>query len=115
MRTIIRRFSTNYQLLFLPVIERSTPADEINACLKSSYLWKNIKKLQLKTNMRVHLMEDRIAENFSKQLLDLGNGKFTNESNEIELSLKIGSPIIILRKFKPTKTLQWYESSYQKS
>ncbi|GBP75653.1 ATP-dependent DNA helicase RRM3 [Eumeta japonica] len=32
----------------LPVIPRSTYADEINACLKSSPLWRNVEKLQLK-------------------------------------------------------------------
>lgn len=26
----------------LPVIPRSTPADELNACLKSSNLWKHV-------------------------------------------------------------------------
>jgi hypothetical protein len=32
----------------LPVIPRSTYADEINACLKSSPLWRNVEELQLK-------------------------------------------------------------------
>ncbi|XP_050058802.1 uncharacterized protein LOC126550758 [Aphis gossypii] len=31
----------------LPVIPRSTPADELNACLKSSSLWKHVKVLHL--------------------------------------------------------------------
>ncbi|KAL4132861.1 hypothetical protein QTP88_009943 [Uroleucon formosanum] len=59
----------------LPVILRSTYADEINACLKSSSLWRNIKKLQLKVNMRVQMLQDPSAETFSKQLLDIGDGK----------------------------------------
>jgi hypothetical protein len=33
----------------LPVIPRSTPADELNACLKSSVLWRYVQKLTLKT------------------------------------------------------------------
>ncbi|GFV57130.1 ATP-dependent DNA helicase [Trichonephila clavipes] len=37
----------------LPVIERGTAADEINACLKASYLWTKVEKLYLTTNMRV--------------------------------------------------------------
>ncbi|XP_050059845.1 ATP-dependent DNA helicase PIF1-like [Aphis gossypii] len=37
----------------LPVIPRSTPADELNACLKSSSLWKHVKVLHLSKNMRV--------------------------------------------------------------
>ena len=56
----------------LPVIPRSTAADEINACLKSSNLWRYVKTLKLTTNMRVALQNDK-SEVFSKQLLDIGN------------------------------------------
>lgn len=59
----------------LPVITRSTPADELNACLKSSKLWRSVQKLNLTTNMRVQLQNDESAVTFSKQLLDIGNGK----------------------------------------
>ncbi|XP_054091375.1 uncharacterized protein LOC128923026 [Zeugodacus cucurbitae] len=59
----------------LPVIPRSTAADEINACLKSSSLWRYVKKLQLTTNMRVTLLNDTSAEDFSEQLLTIGNGQ----------------------------------------
>ncbi|XP_037906166.1 uncharacterized protein LOC119648475 [Hermetia illucens] len=55
----------------LPVIPRSTAADEINACLKSSNLWRYVKKLQLTTNMRVALFNDPSAEDFSEQLLTI--------------------------------------------
>ncbi|XP_052756253.1 ATP-dependent DNA helicase pif1-like [Galleria mellonella] len=55
----------------LPVIPRSTAADEINACLKSSNLWRYVKKLQLTTNMRVTLLNDTSAEDFSEQLLTI--------------------------------------------
>uniref|UniRef100_A0A8D9BCK9 ATP-dependent DNA helicase n=1 Tax=Cacopsylla melanoneura TaxID=428564 RepID=A0A8D9BCK9_9HEMI len=60
----------------LPVIPRSTPADEINACLKSSPLWCHVKTLTLKTNMRIELLRDNptSARQFSKQLLEIGNG-----------------------------------------
>ena len=37
----------------LPVISRSTPADEINACLKYTTLWRHVHTLQLTTNMRI--------------------------------------------------------------
>ncbi|CAB3220693.1 unnamed protein product [Arctia plantaginis] len=59
----------------LPVIPRSTAADEINACLKSSNLWRYVKKLQLTANMRVALLNDTSAEDFSEQLLTIGNGQ----------------------------------------
>lgn len=59
----------------LPVVPRSTPADEINACLKSSYLWRHVQKMTLNLNMRVHLRNDRTAHEFSQQLLNIGNGR----------------------------------------
>ncbi|KAL4118949.1 hypothetical protein QTP88_011827 [Uroleucon formosanum] len=59
----------------LPVVPRGTPADELNACLKASPLWNNVKTLSLTTNMRVQLQNDQSAAQFFKQLLDLGNGK----------------------------------------
>ncbi|XP_037926227.1 uncharacterized protein LOC119661104 [Hermetia illucens] len=59
----------------LPVIPRSTVADELNACLKSSNLWQYVKTLQLTTTMRVFLQQDETANVFAKQLLDIGNNK----------------------------------------
>ena len=59
----------------LPVIPRSTPADELNACIKASVLWRHAKKFTLETNMRVQLQNDASAGRFAKQLLDIGNGK----------------------------------------
>ncbi|GFS97744.1 ATP-dependent DNA helicase [Trichonephila clavipes] len=70
----------------LPVISRSTPADEINACLKYSTLWRHVHILQLTTNMRVQLQNDRSAEVFSRQLLDIGNGQLSiDETRQISL------------------------------
>lgn len=59
----------------LSVIPRSTAADELNACLKSSNLWRHVKTLKLTTNMRVQLQNDPSAALFSKQLLEIGNGQ----------------------------------------
>ena len=58
----------------LLVIPRSTAADDINACLKSSNLWCYVKRLQLTTNMRVALLNHLFAEDLSKQLLTIGDG-----------------------------------------
>lgn len=58
----------------LPVIVRSTPADEINACLKKSHLWKYVQTITLSTNMRVHLHSDEDSKLFATQLLKIGNG-----------------------------------------
>jgi ATP-dependent DNA helicase PIF1 len=60
----------------LPVIQRGTPADELNACLKASFQWDSIEKRTLVTNMRVHLLNDTTADTFAKQLLSIGDGKF---------------------------------------
>ncbi|RCN49487.1 hypothetical protein ANCCAN_04428 [Ancylostoma caninum] len=60
----------------LPVIPRATPADELNACLKASYLWRHVRKMTLTTNMRVHLQGDLSAKSFAQQLLRLGDGDF---------------------------------------
>ena len=58
----------------LPIIPKSTAADEISACLKSSVLWKHVQSLSLTINMRVHLLNDLNAEQFANQLLQMGNG-----------------------------------------
>ena len=58
----------------LLVISRSTAADEINACVISSNVWLYVRKVQLTTNMRVALLNELSVEDFSKQLLTIGNG-----------------------------------------
>ncbi|XP_031632403.1 uncharacterized protein LOC116346472, partial [Contarinia nasturtii] len=62
----------------LPVIPRSTPADEINACLKSSYLWQHVEKMQLETNMRIHLNNDSSAKSSLQEMI---NSVYPNISN----------------------------------
>lgn len=70
----------------LPVVPRATPADEINACLKSSRLWTRVETLRLSTNMRVHLLQDASAENFARQLLDIGNGSIAADPITAEIA-----------------------------
>ncbi|XP_046492949.1 uncharacterized protein [Neodiprion pinetum] len=65
----------------LPVIPRSTFADEINACLKQSFLWRSVETLRLTINMRVQLQNDPSAQIFSEQLPDIGNGKIELQPN----------------------------------
>ncbi|XP_069968843.1 uncharacterized protein [Bactrocera oleae] len=106
----------------LPVIPRSTPADELNACLKSSNLWKHVKVLHLSKNMRVELQNDQSGNIFSKQLIDIGELRIyksvdsaTNQDDVVNyppeflnsldlpglpphnLQLKVGSVVIMLR------------------
>ena len=47
----------------------------MQACVKSSYLWRHFTKLSLNTNMRDHLHGNRRSEIFSEHLLLLGNCK----------------------------------------
>lgn len=65
----------------LPVIPRSTYADEINACLKQSFLWRSVETVRLSINMRVQLQNDPSAQTFSEQLLHIGNGKIELHPN----------------------------------
>ncbi|GFW36896.1 ATP-dependent DNA helicase [Trichonephila clavipes] len=67
----------------LPVVTKDARADEINACLKRSILWRYCKKLHLKENIRVHSADSE----FSKILLDVGEGKCpeVNSTHDIEL------------------------------
>ena len=65
----------------LPVVRRGTKADHINACLKTSILWKYIDKLTLKKNMRVYLSKNRDTGSFEQNLLDIGNGVLKTYEN----------------------------------
>ncbi|GBP36689.1 ATP-dependent DNA helicase PIF6 [Eumeta japonica] len=58
----------------LPVIERGTAADEINACQKASYLWSKIEKLYLTTNIGVQLFSDVESRAYAQKLLEIGGG-----------------------------------------
>ncbi|GFV28801.1 ATP-dependent DNA helicase [Trichonephila clavipes] len=58
----------------LPVIQWGTPADEIQACIKSSNLWSRVEKLSLKTNMRVQFNNDVDSGLYAELLLKIGDG-----------------------------------------
>ncbi|GBN07344.1 hypothetical protein AVEN_96606-1 [Araneus ventricosus] len=65
----------------LPVIPNSTPADELNACLKTSPLWKFVKRFTLKSNMRVRYFRNETAQHFAHILQQIGEGTFPTDSN----------------------------------
>ena len=78
----------------LPVIQRSTPADELNACLKRSPLWQDVKTFTLSTNMRVHLQGDIQAGSFAATLLTIGDGLYPqNPAGRIVLSSSLCNQI----------------------
>lgn len=89
-------------------------ADELNACLKYSTLWNKVKKLHLKTNMRVHLQADSTADIFSKQLLKLGNGAVptNSETGKITLSSDFCN-IVNLKKELVDKVFKNIETNYR--
>ena len=64
----------------LPVIPRGKWVDELKASVKSSYLWRNVKKLSLSTNMRVHQLGDQSSRAFANKLLILGNSNVATDS-----------------------------------
>lgn len=72
----------------LLIIPRSTPADEINACLKSSHLWKYVTKIQLTTNMRVNVQQEKFANKFASERLDIGEGKIKMNPKTNEISFE---------------------------
>lgn len=59
----------------LPVVPKGTKADELKACIKASPLWSHVQKLHLSTNMRAKICGDQTAQQFSEELLRIGNGQ----------------------------------------
>ncbi|XP_044587129.1 uncharacterized protein LOC123266761 [Cotesia glomerata] len=74
----------------LPVVPQGTRADEVKACRKSSVLWPHVNVLSLKINMRVHMQHDLKAEEFSKLLIDIGNGQISEVDGQISIPDDLG-------------------------
>ena len=83
----------------LPVVPRGTPADELKACLKASYIWPHVKTLTLTENMRVRLHGDESAGEFASMLLKIGNGEVPvdkdNNVSVTEFSCKVSEAELI--------------------
>src|SRR5271166_3543574 len=75
----------------LPIIARGTPADEIKACLKNSYLWPQVRRFSLMTNMRAHVQGDTSAGEFARKLLTIGNGQVPENPSTGLISLPCGT------------------------
>lgn len=71
----------------LPVIPKATPADEINACLKKSFIWHHVKKISLTTNMRAQISGNQKAQLFAKKLLQIGEGTFPIDKDSGQIIL----------------------------
>src|SRR5437868_14558772 len=59
----------------LPVVVRGTHEKIVDACLKSSDLWKHFQSLKLTINMRVLQQNNIEQKNFVEFLLQVGEGK----------------------------------------
>jgi PIF1-like helicase len=68
----------------LPVIRKGTFVDELNACLKSSYLWKHVNTFHLTKNMRAQLSGCDESSWFAKQLLLIGEKKIYSDTDLID-------------------------------
>ena len=62
----------------LPVVKRARPAEVIEVCLKSSYIWPLVQIFHLVTNMRAGEGE----QDFSEFLLELGSGQLPVKQTE---------------------------------
>ncbi|XP_067932082.1 uncharacterized protein [Watersipora subatra] len=69
----------------LTVIPKGTPADELKARLKDSYIWHCVEVCKLTTNVRVHLGGDDALGEFFAQLLNIGEGKLPVNNGLISL------------------------------
>ncbi|KAL4091658.1 hypothetical protein QTP88_026315 [Uroleucon formosanum] len=81
----------------LPIVPRGTRANEIAACIKSSYLWPKIEKFSLTKNMQVHLKGDKTAEQFSELLLKIRDGKYPECEENITLPTGLGTVVNTLQ------------------
>jgi PIF1-like helicase/Helitron helicase-like domain at N-terminus len=82
----------------LPVVPRGTPADEIKASLKKSYLWGHVRTLSLTTNMRVHLQGDTSAGVFAQRLLQIGEKQHPVDpvTGHVSIPIELGKVVTSL-------------------
>ena len=60
----------------LPVIRGGNKNEELESCLKSSYFWGELNKLELTENVRLS-GDDEMNKEFAQKLLELGKGKIS--------------------------------------
>jgi len=86
----------------LPVVKRGTRSNIVNVSLKTSRLWHHVTVKHLTTNMRAHLSCDEGATNFSKLLLEIGNGQipFAAEPDTIAIPPGLGKVVSTLEELK---------------
>ena len=79
----------------LPVVIRGTRADIVNACLKSSDLWKYFQTMKLTINMRVQQQENIEQKKFVDFLLQVGEGKVPTHDDIGDDIIRLPDDIIL--------------------
>ena len=84
------------------MVKRGTRANIVNASIKTSDLWRHITVKHLTTNMRTLLSGDQRTSDFSKLLLELGNGQIalTAEPDTITIPTGLGKVVTALEELK---------------
>ena len=75
-------FGGDFQQI-LPVIVNGSQPEIVNASIRSSYIWDELKLLPLKVNMRLDANPEEA--DFAKWQLEVGHGKHTDEDANITL------------------------------
>ncbi|XP_071695262.1 uncharacterized protein [Rutidosis leptorrhynchoides] len=92
----------------LPIIQRGTRAEIVNASLHSSYLWRDITVLELTKNMRLRSgtneMYDSELADFAYWILKIGEGKL-NLPNDGEADIDFQDDILLKTNENPIETI----------
>ena len=75
-------FGGDFQQI-LPVIVKGSRSDIVDACIQRSVIWRNLKVLHLRTNMR--LGDDQEEREFAQWQLNVGHGMHTDEDANITI------------------------------
>ncbi|XP_071704334.1 uncharacterized protein [Rutidosis leptorrhynchoides] len=90
-------FSGDFRQI-LPVIQRGTRAEIVNASLHSSYLWRDVTVLELTKNMHLRSgtneMDDSELADFANWILKIGEGKL-NLQNDGEADIDFQDDILL--------------------
>ena len=79
----------------LPVVIRGNQAQIVDACLKSSNLWKHFQTMKLTINMRIQQQDDVEQKNFVDFLLQVGEGKIPVDSDIGEDFIRLPDEIVL--------------------
>ncbi|XP_067949939.1 ATP-dependent DNA helicase PIF1-like [Watersipora subatra] len=87
-----------HQTLF--VIQRDRPADEINVCIKSSFLWPSVVQLHLTRNMRAAILGNETSAHFAAGLLRISEGRLPVSAEDGLVSLQENLYPILRQRFQ---------------